>query len=172
MPQPVVVAAYDPGWSQLFEELRARVAAALDDLAVAIEHVGSTSVPGLAAKPIIDMDAVIPSTADLPAAIARLAAIGYRHEGNLGIPEREAFAPPPDMPWHHLYVCPLGSEEFRRHIAFRDYLRAHPEEARAYGAFKQVAADRFRDDRAAYTQAKHEFVEAMVQRALRWAQDR
>jgi len=171
MSQPVVVVAYDPDWPRLFDELRGRVVTALGELAVVIEHVGSTSVPGLAAKPIIDMDVVIPSPADVPAAITRLAAIGYRHKGNLGILEREAFAPPPGSQSHHLYVCPLGSEEFRRHIAFRDYLRAHPEEAREYGACKQAAADRFRDDRAAYMLAKHELVAAMVQRALHSVQD-
>jgi len=132
---------------------------------------GSTSVLGLAAKSIIDMDVVIPSPADLFAAITRLAAIGYRHEGNLGILEREAFAPHPERPWHQLYVCPLGSEEFRQHIAFRDYLQTRPKGAQEYGVFNQTGAERFRDDRAAYTRAKHELVATMMQGALPWVQD-
>ncbi|MDP9373984.1 MAG: GrpB family protein [Chloroflexota bacterium] len=169
MAKAVVVVEYDPAWPRLFERLRARVTGALSGLAVAVEHVGSTAVPGLPAKPIIDLDAIIPSAADLPVAIERLTAIGYVHQGDLGIPGREAFAPPPDTPRHHLYVCTPDSAEYRRHVLFRDYLRAHPGEARAYGELKRAAARRFGDDRDAYTKAKDAFVAAILQRAARGA---
>jgi GrpB-like predicted nucleotidyltransferase (UPF0157 family) len=158
MSKPIIIIDYDPNWPVVFSELRDRIARALDALVVTIEHVGSTSVPGLAAKPIIDMDVVVASAAEIPAAVQRLAPLGYVHQGDLGIPGREAFVSPPDWPDHHLYLCPLESEELRRHILFRDYLRAHPEEARAYGALKRALADRFRDDRDAYAQAKTVFV--------------
>jgi GrpB-like predicted nucleotidyltransferase (UPF0157 family) len=141
------------------------VCAALGDLALAVEHVGSTAVPGLPAKPIVDLDAVIPAPADLPAAVARLAARGYVHEGDLGIPGREAFRPPPDLPRHHLYVVAAGAAELRRHLLFRDHLRAHPDAARAYADLKRAAASRAGDDRAAYTRAKDEFVAAILREA-------
>lgn len=90
--------------------------------AAAIEHVGSTAVPGLAAKPIIDMDVLLGSATDLPLVIAQLASVGYQHRGDLGVTGREAFrAPPNDLP-HHLYVCPPRSPEYMRHISFRGYL--------------------------------------------------
>ena len=165
MAGPVIIVHYDPNWPVVFEELRAPVIAALGDLVVIVEHVGSTAVPGLAAKPIIDMDVVVPSVADIPEAIRRLAFLGYVHRGDLGIPAREAFTPPPGKPGHHLYVCALGSEELRRHRLFRDYLLTHPDDARAYGALKEAAAVRFAEDRAAYNESKSQFVEAVLQRA-------
>ena len=165
MPGPVIIVDYDPHWPDLFEELRAPVIAALGDLVVRIEHIGSTAVPGLAAKPIIDMDVVVPSVADIPEAIGRLAILGYVHRGDLGIAGREAFTSPAGKPRHHLYICALGSEELRRHCSFRDHLLTHPDEARAYGALKKSAALRYADDRVAYNEAKTEFVEAVLQRA-------
>jgi GrpB-like predicted nucleotidyltransferase (UPF0157 family) len=170
--KPVVVVAYDPSWPRAFERLRARAAAALGDLCLAVEHVGSTAVPGLPAKPIIDLDAVVPSVAAVPAAVARLAAIGYVHQGDLGITGREAFADPPpapgEAPWpaHHLYVCPADGAELRRHLAFRDHLRAHPEDVRAYAAAKLEGARRFPDDRDAYQVFKSAVVEDILRRAL------
>jgi GrpB-like predicted nucleotidyltransferase (UPF0157 family) len=167
MPDPIIVVEYDPEWPKIFEVLRDRVAAALGDLTIAIHHVGSTSVPGLAAKPIIDMDVVVPSSACISAAIERLATLGYVHEGDGGIPGREAFRWPPDMPCHHLYVCPAAGEECRRHLLFRNYLRAHPAEAEAYAALKRSCAGMFPNDRTAYTNAKTVFVEERLRRAAK-----
>lgn len=158
----IVVTGYDPAWPSLFEVLRGRVLDALGELAVAVEHVGSTSVPGLAAKPIVDIDAVVPSAEHVPLAVERLEQVGYRHEGDLGISGREAFEPPADAPWHHLYVLPADSEELRRHLAFRDHLLDHPEAAMAYAALKREAAQRFGGDRRAYTEAKTDFVERVL----------
>jgi GrpB-like predicted nucleotidyltransferase (UPF0157 family) len=165
MSEPVIILDYDPAWPEVFRFLRDRAAAALGGLAAAVEHVGSTAVPGLAAKPVIDMDVVVRSAGDVPAAIEGLARIGYVHQGDLGIPGREAFAAPPDTPSHHLYLCTLDSPEYRRHLAFRDYLRAHPETARVYGRLKKAAARRFPNDRAAYTDAKSGFVAEILRRA-------
>src|SRR5271157_4573381 len=103
--RPVVVVEYDPGWPALFQFFRERLTGALGGIAAAVEHVGSTAVPRLAAKPIIDIDVLLASADRLPSAIACLAQIGYSHQGDLGIPEREAFLAPADDPLHHLYVC-------------------------------------------------------------------
>ena len=112
MADPVVIADYDPSWPATFEQLRDRLTGTLGLLAVAIEHVGSTAVPGLAAKPIIDLDVVIADRADLPAVIQQLRPLGYQHEGDLGVPGREAFTTPAGPP-HHLYVCALGTPRTR-----------------------------------------------------------
>jgi GrpB-like predicted nucleotidyltransferase (UPF0157 family) len=130
-----------------------------------IEHVGSTAVPGLAAKPIIDIDTLLRSATDLPLVIARLASAGYEYQGDLGVAGREAFRTPPDEIPHHLYVCPPLSGEFRRHVAFRDYLRTHPEHANRYSPLKRELATRLSGDRDAYTQAKGDFVEEVLRLA-------
>lgn len=162
MASPVVVVPYDPAWPETFRALRTVVVAALGDLPAAIEHVGSTAVPGLAAKPIVDLDVVVSTPADVPAAIARLAAAGYVHEGDLGIAGREAFRAPAGTPPHHLYLVVAGNRAHRDHVLLRDYLRAHPDAVRAYAALKLSAAERCRDDRDAYQAARRGFVEALI----------
>jgi GrpB-like predicted nucleotidyltransferase (UPF0157 family) len=163
-PKRVEVGEYDPAWPERFRALARRAAEALGDVAVAIEHVGSTSVPGLAAKPVIDLAAVVRAE-DVPHAIERLAAIGYVHEGDKGIPGREAFRPPPGEAKHHLYVCVPESRGFREHLLFRDYLRAHPDVAREYAALKRGLAERHRYESEAYQQGKRAFIEAVTRQA-------
>src|SRR5262249_20210502 len=118
MPNPrrIIVVDYDPTWPLTFAALRAPIFEALRTIASAVEHVGRTSVPGLAAKPIVDMDVVLPSRAEIPAAIEKLATLGYTHRGDLGIPEREAFNSPAHLPTHNLYACVLGSAALANHL--------------------------------------------------------
>ena len=158
---PVVIVDYNPLWPEQFETLRSHLANVLGRLALAIEHVGSTAVPGLAAKPIIDVDVLLKSADDLPRAIAALASIGYEHRGDLGVPGREAFRAPAAGPRHHLYVCP-NTAEYQRHMAFRNHLRSHPEDANAYANLKRALAIRFRNDREAYNNAKSDIVERIL----------
>jgi GrpB-like predicted nucleotidyltransferase (UPF0157 family) len=165
MTAPIIIAEFDPVWAKQFDTLRSRIAPALGPLAAAIEHVGSTAVTGLAAKPIIDIDVLLRGRDDLAAAIKKLYPLGYLHRGDLGIPGRESFrAPPQDFP-HHLYLCLPQYREFDRHIAFRDYLRAHPKDVVAYARLKRQLAVEQRANRDAYTQAKSEFVEFILQSA-------
>ena len=166
MPDPVIIEDYDPRWPQRFEMLRSRIAAVLNELAISIEHVGSTAVPGLAAKPIIDMDVLLRSSTDLPVAIRKLAELGYEHRGDLGISGREAFRANAAVVQHHLYVCPPGSLEYERHIAFRNHLRVHPEDANAYAVLKRELASKFGSDREGYNQAKSDFVQRILQLTL------
>jgi GrpB-like predicted nucleotidyltransferase (UPF0157 family) len=163
---PVIIHDYDPTWPERFATLCARIAALLQDMASAIEHVGSTAVPGLAAKPIIDIDVLLRAPTDLPLVIERLASAGYQHRGDLGVPGREAFKTPPNDIPHHLYVCPPGSPEFRRHITFRDYLRGHAECGTRYATLKLELARKFRNDREGYNLAKTDFVQEVLKRTL------
>src|SRR5450432_2481119 len=132
MNRPLEIVNYDPRWPDTFAALRNRIADALGTLAQRIENVGSTAVAGLAAKPIIDLDIVIATRSDLPAVLTRLHQLGYHHEGDLGVPGREAFTTPPGAPPHHLYVCAADNPQLADHLTFRDYLRAHPETAHTY----------------------------------------
>ena len=167
MANPVIIEDYDPRWPQLFEMLRSRLSAVLDELAISIEHVGSTAVPGLPAKPIIDIDVLLRLSTDLPVVITRLADLGYEHRGDLGVSGREAFRAKSDAVHHHLYVCPPGSREYDRHIAFRNYLRAHAADANVYALLKRELASKFVSDREGYNQAKNEFVQRILQRTLK-----
>lgn len=154
----IQVVDYDPAWPDIFEALRRHVWAVVADFALAVEHVGSTSVPGLAAKPVIDMSIVIPSSDDIPLAVERLATLGYVHLGERGIHGREAFQAPAGLPDHHLYVCPAGSLGLRNHLALRDYLCAHPEAAKQYGRLKQQLAVPFKNDIEGYVDGKTDFI--------------
>ena len=156
---------YDPAWPEVFEALAAPVRDAVDDLGAEVEHVGSTAVPGLAAKPVIDMDVVVSSPDDVPEAIERLSALGYVHEGDEGIAGRAAFLWPPGAVRHHLYVVVAGSAPHADHVRFRDHLRAHPEAAAEYAALKRELALGHRADRDAYTEAKAGFVAMVLTRA-------
>jgi GrpB-like predicted nucleotidyltransferase (UPF0157 family) len=166
MSAPLVIEDYDPRWPDQFELLRARISSALGPLAATIEHVGSTAVPGLAAKPILDIDVLLTPDADLAAVIGKLASLGYEHRGDLGILGREAFrAPAGDFP-HHLYICPSDSAEYTRHVAFRDHLLRQPEDADTYATLKRTLATKFTMDREAYNAAKSDFI-AQILAAVR-----
>jgi GrpB-like predicted nucleotidyltransferase (UPF0157 family) len=165
-PLPITVVDYDPAWPAIFESLRERIASSLGPLARRIEHVGSTSVPGLAAKPIVDIDTVIRSLGDLPAVIERLEAIGYSHRGEIqgGPPGCEAFDRPADAPVHHLFACTEDNDQLHKHLAFRDYLRTHPEARDEYVVLKRSLAVRFSHDRLGYTESKSEFILGILAR--------
>jgi GrpB-like predicted nucleotidyltransferase (UPF0157 family) len=163
MSDAIVIVEYDPRWPSEFIRLRDRAQAALGDVALAIEHVGSTAVPGLPAKDLIDLVVVVRSDGDVDEAISRLEAIGYRARGSLGVEGREAFWWPEGEKRHHLYVSAETSTELMAQVAFRDRLRADPDVARHYVALKRKLAARHRDDRLAYTDGKTQFIEATLQ---------
>ena len=166
--ETITVVAYDPAWPQIFRSIRERLQALLVGSEAVIEHVGSTAVPGLAAKPIVDVDVVVPSRADVPDAVRDLESGGYIHRGDLGIPGREAFDVPPDLLYHHLYVVAAGTKPHLDHVLLRDYLRSHPDAAERYGRRKlEVAHLITAEGRQAYMEAKASIVEEMLAIARR-----
>lgn len=152
----VVVMPYDKAWKKDFEDIRTELDKALGGLVLGIEHVGSTSVEGLPAKPIIDIDVVIQDHSVFPDVVAALGRIGYTHEGNLGIEGREAFKydGKDHLRKHHLYVCTEDSPELKRHISFRDHLRTHPDAAMEYGRVKEEGAKLYPYDIDKYIEYK------------------
>lgn len=154
----IVVVDYDPSWPEAFERVHSSVWPVVGDVAVGVEHVGSTAVPGLAAKPIIDVSVVVRAASDVPAAIERLATLGYVHRGNLGVEGREAFESPDGLPAHHLYLCPRDSPGLANHLAVRDHLRTHPDTAREYAELKKQLAERFPHDIDGYADGKTDFL--------------
>lgn len=132
---------------------------------MSIEHIGSTSVVGLAAKPIIDIDVVISSRLHLKEVIEKLNSIDYVHQGNLGIPGREAFMWPEETRRHHVYVCSVDTPNLHDHLIFRDYLRTHPKTVLAYSNLKRRLALKYRNDRDGYTNSKTEFINSILAKA-------
>lgn len=157
----VVVVPFDEHWRQDFLKIKDELTEALGQLALRIEHVGSTSVQGLSAKPIIDIDVVIKDQSVLADVISALGKIGYRYEGDLGITGREAFDynGKEHLKTHHLYVCPADSPELKRHIAFRDYLRAHPDAVREYSLIKEEGAKKYPGNIERYIEFKSPIIE-------------
>ena len=159
----VIVLPYDEAWESAFELIKSEIEATLGDLMLRAEHVGSTSVKGMSAKPCIDIDVVIRDYSVFDDVVQGLNAIGYIHEGDLGIKGREAFkyADKPHLMTHHLYVCPSDSKELHRHVTFRDYLRGNPEAAKRYSQVKEKAAELFPNDIDGYIQYKSPSIEQL-----------
>lgn len=165
-----LVKAYDPVWAEWFVSLRKLLFEALGDACLSIEHVGSTSVPGLAAKGIIDIDIVFPVDG-LDAVVERLATIGYVHNGDQGVPSREAFNLPDEQkrasfPTHHLYACPQDSPELARHLFFREWMKTHPADRAEYARKKFLLAELCDHDRRLYADVKAMALDRFFRRIL------
>jgi GrpB-like predicted nucleotidyltransferase (UPF0157 family) len=159
----VEVTTYDPEWPHMFERIRSHVWPKVKHAAISLEHVGSTSVPGLRAKAVIDACLVVASRDDIPPVVMALTAIGYVHRGDLGVPDRDVFKPPDSLPKHHMYASPQGSLSVRNQMGLRDYLRARPEAAREYGELKASLAERFPEDIDSYIAGKSAFILGVLQ---------
>jgi len=163
--EPAVLADPDAGWAAEADAEATRVRAALD--ARAVEHIGSTAVPGLAAKPVVDLLAGLDSLALAPERIRGMEALGYEALGEYGLPGRLFFRKGDEPRTHHVHAVEFGGPQWRRHLVVRDFLRAHPDEADAYAAEKRRAAAASAD-LDAYTDAKAGYVETLERRALAW----
>lgn len=166
--QPVEVAEYDPAWPQRFVEERERIAAALGDTDAVIEHIGSTAVPGLPAKPVIDILVGVNDIERAGQAVAALIGLGYNYapEVETDLPDQRYFYKGSPHT-HHVHMVERDSRMFEEHLLFRDYLRAHPEAAEEYARLKRGLAARFRDDRVSYTRGKKTFFDTVVAAARR-----
>lgn len=172
-PIPVVIAPYDPVWPQIAAD-HARRLRVLGPTLVEVHHIGSTSVPGLAAKPIIDLMPLVTSLTALDGARDSVTALGYGWYGEYGIPGRRycALSDAAGNRIAQLHFFAADSPQVPRHLAFRDYLRAHPDVARAYEQEKRRARDLHPDDTHAYTDEKAAWIRATEAVALKWCAER
>jgi NAD-dependent deacetylase len=164
---PVVIAEYDSTWPALFAEEAKAVERAFGDV-VAVEHVGSTAVPGLAAKPVIDMLVGLESLELGTERVRAMEALGYEFFGELGLPGRLYFRKGPSESTHHVHAVEWDGHQWHRHVAFRDYLRAHPEEARRYAERKQRLAAEVGYDWHEYVERKNAIADDLFARAWEW----
>jgi len=165
-----LVEKYNPEWPSWFEEIKAYLGEKISQLCIQIEHVGSTSVPGMTAKPIIDLILVI-EPQDFEKIKGLLLERGYQYQGDQGIREREVFrlnegATNTPVPFHHLYVCPKHSAELKKEIAFREFLRQSKEYAKRLSELKWSLAEAFNNDREAYIEGKAALCREITEKAL------
>ncbi len=160
---------HNPAWAQLFDEEAARIRSALGPWILDVQHVGSTSIPGIPAKPILDIAVAVGNFEEATRCIAPLEALGYTYRGELGIPRRHYFRrddPATGAATHNLHMNEIHGHDYRAHIAFRDHLRAHPDAAQAYAVLKQQLQAQFPTDRLGYVNGKSAFVHGVLRRAL------
>jgi GrpB-like predicted nucleotidyltransferase (UPF0157 family) len=166
----VRIVEYDPAWPGMAEAEIGRIRAAVGEAPVRIDHVGSTAVPGLAAKPIVDLQLAVADVDARSLCVGPLEGLGYLFAPDPASPDFHFFGLPAARPrTHHLHVCRAGSEDERRHLAVRDYLRAHPDEVGRYAELKRGLVTSAPRDRLAYIEGKDSYVSELERRALSWA---
>jgi GrpB-like predicted nucleotidyltransferase (UPF0157 family) len=169
MSRPVNIVDYDPEWPDLYEKEKRRILEVAGDIIAGIEHVGSTAIPGIGAKPILDIMVAVNSLSDAEECIEPLRKIGYEYqpEHEASMPERRFFrrGNPPKEQHYHLHMVEQTSDFWKRHLLFRNYLRVHPKAAQDYYELKKRLAYKYGSDREGYTEAKTSFIESVVERA-------
>lgn len=166
--EAVHLAPPDPSWPAQFDRVRGTILEALGSTALRVDHVGSTAIPDIPAKPIIDVQVSVRDLADEVVYLPALASLGWPLR--LREAERRFFREPAGRERRtHIHVCQRGGTWERRHLLFRDFLRAHPDRARRYGRLKLAIADQYGDDRLAYTEAKGPFIDETIRLAEKWA---
>lgn len=169
MNRQITLTPHNPNWTQQYETEAATLTPIFGDNLIAIHHIGSTAVPGLQAKPIIDMMPIVWDIEQVDSLSDAMAEQGYIHKGEHGIPGRRYFRKGSDLyHTHHIHVYEQDSPEIAQHLLFRDYLCAHPQKADAYDQLKTTLAQKYTDDTVAYTSAKSDFVQTMIQEAFVW----
>ena len=163
-----MLAPYNATWPAAFQRESATISGALSGMPITLHHIGSTSIPGIVAKPVIDILGVVPAIGDIDAHQHQLAAVGYEGLGEFGISGRRYFrkTAPDGARTHHLHVFAAGSAAIDRHLDFRDYLRAFPAEAAGYAELKQKLAAQYTGED--YSEGKTDFIRAIEQRAAAW----
>jgi len=164
----IIVEDYDPGWVEEFTLLKSVYQEQLSHLSIDVQHVGSTAIPGCAAKPVIDIDIIVDNNDNVKRSIELLAPLGYRYQGDLGVLDRQAFDREDNtVPYaegrtwtydHNMYVCLAGATSLRNHLAFRDYLRSNPEEVSEYSELKRRLASEYPHDIDSYIEGKCDFI--------------
>jgi len=168
---PIVVVAYDPGWPGTFRTLGRQIRTALGATARRVDHVGSTAVPGLDAKPAIDIQVSVTELEPSGAFVRPLEGLGLEFIADNPDRSKRFFRARPGIPAAHVHVRPWGSFDEQLNLLFRDYLRTHRDAAEEYAAVKRELALRFRDDRPGYVRAKESTVWSILRRAHDWAQE-
>jgi len=166
--QIIEVIPYDSNWLKEFKIEASRIKPLFSGNFIAIHHIGSTAVPGLSAKPTIDIILEVCNIDLVDACNDAMAGLGYEALGEYGIFGRRLFIKGEEKRTHHVHTFQTGNTEIHRHLCFRDYLIAHPEDAKNYAELKIRLAKEFSNNREAYVENKHEYIKRLEQKALKW----
>lgn len=166
----VELVPYDPDWPAAFQRIRGKLERLLAPYVVTIEHIGSTSIPGLTAKPLVDIDIILRHSDDVTPATQRLLDQNYEPRGNRYDDDVWAFMLRGGTPPERIYLCPPDNQTHQRRMIFRDHLRSHSDDRAAYSTLKQGLAEHYLDDGDRYTAEKRHFVDAIIEKALRASQ--
>jgi GrpB-like predicted nucleotidyltransferase (UPF0157 family) len=161
MARIIEVVPYNSQWPQIFEAEAKLIKKALGDNCIAIHHIGSTAIPGLSAKPVIDILPVVKSLIDVDKSVEAMEQIGYEALGEYGIPLRRFFQKGGDMRTHHVHVFEKGNPLILQHLKFRDWLISHPDDAKAYQELKLKLASKFSNDSESYVKGKEIFIQSI-----------
>jgi len=166
----IQVVAHNPAWRDEFKAEARRITRALGDLVIHLHHIGSTAIPGIFAKPIIDFLMEVDDIVELDDRSLVMEELGYEPMGEFGIPGRRYFRKnnASGVRTHHVHAFEADSTEVERHLAFRDYMMAHPEEAQAYSDLKRKLAQEYPDDIEAYMDGKDPFIKEYEAKAIAW----
>jgi GrpB-like predicted nucleotidyltransferase (UPF0157 family) len=167
----VNIEPYDPNWRNVFRDLGTKLRQAMGDVAIRIDHIGSTSIAGLAAKPIIDIQISVGSFNPMEPYRAPLEGLGFVFRDKNPELTKRYFRECPGERETHIHVRRAGSFSEQFPLLFRDYMRTHPRDAEKYAVLKLRLAEQYRDDRLGYTNAKSDFIWRVIARADQWAQD-
>ena len=168
MVRRMIVVEYSTEWPRIYQQERLVLQRLLGDEWVRCHHIGSTSVPGLSAKPVVDILIEVRSLASLDSLSEMMKSIGYEPKGEFGIPGRRYFPKGGDQRTHHIHAFAAGDPQIAKYLALRDYLRTSPEAVAEYAAIKRAASLAHETDPEGYVAFKHDFVEAMVAKAVHW----
>ena len=169
MGRKIVVVPYDPSWYERYRREAMKITEIMGEQAVSIHHIGSTSIPNMKAKPIIDILVEVKNLETMDELNDNMMKEGYLPKGEHGIPGRRYFVKSVGATrTHHVHMFQTGNPEIERHLVFRDYLITHPEEAQAYGRLKEALAQRFPEDGLSYTTEKDEFIKRIEHKAKAW----
>lgn len=169
MVRRIEVVPYNPDWSNLYRVETDKIAAVLSPEVIAIHHIGSTAIPNISAKPIIDILVEVRAIEKIDEFNEKMTELGYQPKGELGIPGRRFFIKNEDSTrTHHVHIFQTEAIEVEQHLNFRDYLVAHPEEAQAYSRLKEKLAREFPEDRESYIEGKDGFIKEILQNAKAW----
>ena len=170
MPMEVIVLPHDPAWVEMFQTESRRVRTALGENALAVHHIGSTAIPSIVAKPVIDMLVAVTDIEAVDTRSDAMVAIGYEAMGELGIPGRRYFRKDntAGKRTHHVHVFAQGTDQIDRHLAFRDFMNAHSAWAARYGELKQTLVSKHPDSIEAYMAGKDDFIKHVDGLAASW----
>ena len=163
------VVSYNLNWKDMYKEESEKIKNVLSDIIIDIHHIGSTAIPGIKAKPVIDILVEVKDIEEVDQYNCKMKELGYEVMGEYGIPKRRFFRKGGNKRTHHVHIFQVGNEEIERHINFKEYLIAHPDKGREYSKLKEKLIDKYTYDVENYTNGKSDFIKETDRKAkLRW----